>query len=427
MVSRLDAPSARILAAGLMLLSFLLACAAALRPWVAQWVGSGAPPDRAARRALLIDPGNDRFHTILATVHQYSLLLRDYPTALTHYHLALRSNPLDSASWLNLGKLYQKLDRPREADHALRLAVHLAPTDSNLAWEASLAYLEAEHLPEAIRTLTRYLSLSRDVTGKAAGYDLARRLASPEELLDRVIPQDVTNYAHYLNYLLDRNQTDEALRVWGRLRAMPSGARERIDPNLRLRFVDALMSGGAFGPAQEVWTTTMKDVYSDAASGDSNLVSNGGFERGSTLGRGFDWKIGGAPGVQCDLDGSIAYAGRQSLRIAFGKTHPEFSNVSQIIHVRPDSIYSLEAYIRTNGLDGSHGMNLEVIDPLKGLLTRTETIAGTRDWTKVGVTFRTPQRSQTVTLRVHREAIPQSLQLNAGTAWIDNLSMTKVR
>lgn len=427
MVSRLDALPARILAAGLMSLSFLLASAAALRPWVAQWVGSGAPPDRAARRALLIDPGNDRFQAILATVYQYSLLLRDYPTALTHYHLALRSNPLDRVSWLNLGKLYQKLDRPREADQALRLAVHLAPTDPNLTWETGLAYLEAGQLPEAIRTLTRYLALSRDDTARGTGYDLARRLTSTEEMLDKVIPQDVTNYAQYLRYLLDRNQTDEALRVWGRLRAMPSGAHERIDPNLRLRFVDALIAEGKFGPAQEVWTNAMKDIHPDAVSEDSNLISNGSFERGSTLGRGFDWKIGGAPGVQCDLDTSIAYAGRQSLRIAFGKTHPEFSNVSQIIHVRPDSIYSLEAYIRTNGLDGSHGMNLEVIDPLKGLLTRTETIAGTRDWTKVGVTFRTRERSQTVTLRVHREPIPQSLQLSAGTAWIDNVSMTKVR
>ena len=176
MVRHLEERPTRILLGGLMTLAFLLACGTGLQPWVAQQAGSGAPLDKGGRRALSIDPGNDRYRAALATLYHYSLLLRDYPTALAYYQSTLRSNPLDSASWLQLGKLYQKLDRPAEADRALRLAVQLAPSDVTLLWEATVAFLESGQLPEARQTLTRVLSVSRTDTEKARGNDLARRL-----------------------------------------------------------------------------------------------------------------------------------------------------------------------------------------------------------------------------------------------------------
>jgi tetratricopeptide (TPR) repeat protein len=180
MVHRLDERPRRIRAGSLMTFAFLLACASALRPWVAQWVGSMAPLDQAAHRALSIDPGNGRFHAVLATTYHYSLLRRDYPTALTHYQATLQSNPLDAATWLHLGKLYQQLNRSRESDHSLRLAVQLAPTDPMILWEATLAYLQEGRVPDARRTLTRFIAVSRDEHDRAKGNDLARRLGPPE-------------------------------------------------------------------------------------------------------------------------------------------------------------------------------------------------------------------------------------------------------
>ena len=176
MIRRLDERPRRILLGGLMALAFLVACGSALQPWVAQRAGSGEPLDKGGRRALSIDPGNDRYQAALASLYQHSLLLRDYPMSLTYYHATLRSNPLDTASWVQLGKLYQKLDRPGEADRALRLAVQLAPSDATVLWEATVALLEAGQLPEARQTLARFLSVSRTDTERARGNDLARRL-----------------------------------------------------------------------------------------------------------------------------------------------------------------------------------------------------------------------------------------------------------
>ncbi len=240
MVCRQDLRPKRMLVSGLMILACVLACASAVRPWIAQWAGRGMPLDRAARRALSIDPGNERFQVILGNLHQYSLPLRDYPMALPYYQAALRANPLDSTSWLHLGRLYQKMNRPREADRALRLAVQLAPSDSTIMWETTVAHLEAGQPTEALSTLTRFISVSQDDQDRAKGYDLARRLVPPEEVFERVIPNDVTNSTHYVKYLLDRDRGDEALSVWGRLKEMHPASDEPTDPTLKRRLDELL-------------------------------------------------------------------------------------------------------------------------------------------------------------------------------------------
>jgi tetratricopeptide (TPR) repeat protein len=427
MVSRLGARPTRLVVAGAMCCAFLLAGAAALRPWAAEPKGGRTTLDRGVPRAISIDPGNNRFPAILGSVFQYSLLLRDYPAALTYYQSALRSNPLDSASWLHLGKLYQRLDRPQQAHRALRLALELAPSDASILWEATLAYLEQGDRQEVLQTLSRFLAVSEDDNSSTKAFNLARRLASPEEVLQNIVPPEVIPYTRYMNYLLDRNLGEEALSVWRRLKEMPPGIRRGLDPSLQLRVVDLLIAERQFGPAREVWTKLMKAMDPGAASGESNPISNPSFERRDTLGRGFDWKIGSAPGVLCDVDTSVAYSGRQSLRISFEKDQADFSNVSQVVPVHADSTYTLEAHIKTSGLDASHGLTIEVIEPHKGLLAKTEVVAGTRDWTKVGATFRTSAESDAVTLRVHTElASPSSTRPNAVMAWIDNVSLTEV-
>jgi hypothetical protein len=411
----------------MMSLGFLLISWAALRPWVAQRTLSyPTPVDQAARRALSIDPGNNRIQATLATLYHYSLLLRDYPAALTAYRSILRNNPLDSSSWLHLGKLYERLGQRQEADQAFRLSTHLGPSNSALLWEIAVARLEQEQTPETLDTLVRFLSAADNRSDLAKGYELARRLLPPEEALNTVIPPSAPQYAHYTNYLLDRNLGDQALTVWNRLTELALRDGEPIDTRLQLRVVDLLMATGKIDLAHRVWTNVTKQIAPDAAPTESNLVSNASFEQTNTIGRGFDWRIGGAPGVTARLDSFMAYTERRSLRLSFTKSRADFSNASQIIPVQPDSTYAFEGHLKTQGLDGSPGISLEIIDPSHGLLARTDTVGGTRDWTKVATWFRTFGNSQSVTLRIHGEPPPPYLPALSGSAWIDNVSLTKV-
>lgn len=425
MVLRLHAWPSRITLSGMMILGFAFVSWAALRPWIAQRVAGVEPDESATRHALAIDPDNDRIHTMRATLYHYSLLLRDYPAALTAYRSALRNNPLNSASWLHLGKLYADLDQVRESDQAFALAAQFGPSNSAMLWEIATAHLDEGQVTETIATLIRFLAVS-PLNDAAKGYELARRLASPDEVLEKMIAPDIDHYTHYANYLLDRNLGDQALAVWDRLPQMAARTREPIDPHLQLRVVDLLMATDRLDQAYQLWTNLTMQMQPDAAPTASNLASNGNFERKETVGRGFDWRIEGAPGVVWTFDPDRAYTGRRSLRLSFVKSRADFSNVSQLIPVQPHSMYALQAYIKTDGLAGSKGITVEVIDSVEGALAKTDAVGGTRDWSRVTVKFRTSGTARTITLRVHSEPPPPYLPPVSGSAWIDNVTLTKV-
>lgn len=409
-----------------MFLGFLLASRAALRPWIADRVANGQPDDAAARRALAIDPGNDRIRAALAALYHYSLLLRDYPAALTAYRALLHDNPLNSYAWLHLGKLYESLGRPSEADQAFHLASQTGPNNAALLWEIAVAYLDREQTPKALDTLARFLSAADHPSDLAKGYELAHRLLSSEEVLNTVIPPNVPDYTSYAQHLLDRNLGDQALAVWDRLDKLAARTGGQIDTHLQLRIVDLLVAMGQFDHAHRIWTGVTKQIEPDAAPGDANLVSNASFERDKTVGRGFDWRIGGAQGIAATFDRDMAHNRHRSLRLSFRKSRADFSNASQIIPVQPDSTYAVEGYLKTQGLDASPGISLEVIDPSLGLLTQTDPVGGTQDWTKVAGRFRTLESARSVTLRIHGAPPPPYLPPLSGSAWIDSVSLKKI-
>lgn len=425
MVIRLQTRPSRIVLSGILVLGFALVSWAALRPWIAQRVLSEGLVEGAARRALAIEPDNDRFHAVLGTIYQYNLFLRNYPAALSSYQTALGLNPLDRISWTHLGKLYAEAGRLRESGQAFASAARFGQSDSALLWEIAIAYLDEGQVAEAIAVLTRFLAVSPP-DGAAKGYELARRLIPPEEVLETMIAPDIDHYTHYANYLLDRNLGAQALAVWSRLRESTTRTGEAIDPDLQLRIVDLLMAGGLLDQAHQIWTNLMTQMKPDAAPAASNLVSNGNFERKDTVGRGFDWRIGGAPGVAWNFDPDTAYAGRRSLKLSFVKSRADYSNVSQLIPVQPHSMYTLQARIKTDGFAGSKGVTLEVIDSAEGTLAKTDAVGGTRSWTPVAVKFRTSGTAKAITLRVHSEPPPPYLPALSGSAWIDSVSLTEV-
>lgn len=425
MVIHLRARPSRIALSIMMLLSFLVVSWAALRPWVAKRTLSQSPIDEAARRALALDPDNNRVQATLAALYHYSLLLRDYHAALAAYHAILRNNPLDSVSWVHLGKLYESLGQAPETDRAFHLATQLSPSNAALLWEIAVAYLDRQQAPQAVDTLARFLSAADNPSDLAKGYDLARSLLTPEEVLNTFIPPAMPHYTSYANYLLDRNLGDQALPVWNGLADLAARTGEPIDPHLQLRVVDLLIRAGQLGPAHQLWTAVTQQMGLNNAPTQSNPISNGSFERETTIGRGFDWRIGGAPGVTAALDPFMAYTGRRALRLSFTKSRADFFNVSQPVAVEPYSTYAVQAHIRTDSLNGPAGIAVEVIDTHGTVLARTDTIGGTRDWTSVAAQFHTSSAAGTITIRIHSDPPPPYLPPISGSAWIDNVSLKK--
>jgi hypothetical protein len=242
-----------------------------------------------------------------------------------------------------------------------------------------------------------------------------------------MIAPDVDHYTHYANFLLDRNAGEQALAAWDRLRDTAAATHKPIDPHLQLRMVDLMMATNRLDQAHQLWTTMTTQPQPDTSPATVNLVSNGTFERIDTLGRGFDWRIGGAPGITAAVDPYRADTGRRSLKLTVTKSRADFSNVSQLIPVLPHSMYTVQARIRTDGLTGPDGIALEAIDPATGqTLAKTEVIGGTQDWTDVTTRFRTSGIANTVTLRVRLVPPPPYLPSRSGLAWVDTVSVKRV-
>ncbi|MFT5462312.1 MAG: putative heme-binding domain-containing protein, partial [Planctomycetota bacterium] len=93
------------------------------------------------------------------------------------------------------------------------------------------------------------------------------------------------------------------------------------------------------------------------------------------------------------------------------------------IAVNPGSRYRFSAWIRTEGIEAGSGRGAQInVHELQGANTvRTEAITGTRDWTKVALTFE-PGRLEAVTLNCLFGGWGRS----QGTAWFDDVTLERV-
>jgi len=143
---------------------------------------------------------------------------------------------------------------------------------------------------------------------------------------------------------------------------------------------------------------------------------------------GFDWKIRSVPGVDVRIDPSTSKEGRRSLKISFdGTRNVDFSEIWQIVPVRPNTRYALGAYLRPSGITSSQGVRLEALDFLDGrLYGATQELVGSHDWSPLEMSFLTPPRAQAVAIRVRREASQKLDNLIGGTAWIDQVLLKEI-
>jgi len=146
------------------------------------------------------------------------------------------------------------------------------------------------------------------------------------------------------------------------------------------------------------------------------------------LGGGFDWKITEVKGAKVAFDRSAAFDGISSIKITFdGKENVDFYHVHQIVSLKPNTDYSLKAYVRTKEVTTKSGLKIEVygIGSTFGSTFHgsSESMVGDHAWKELRVTFRTTPQSQAGVVRVRREKTDKFDRLISGTVWIDNVRL----
>lgn len=127
-----------------------------------------------------------------------------------------------------------------------------------------------------------------------------------------------------------------------------------------------------------------------------------------------------SPGGTVSVDASAAYLGTKSLKVTQNQAQPARCGAEQTVTgLVPGYMYTLSAYVKTQGVSGNEGANLYAA-AFNGS-TQLSTVSGQglfgdNDWQRISVTFTVPEGAT-------RVLVYGGLSYANGTAWFDCLQL----
>jgi hypothetical protein len=94
----------------------------------------------------------------------------------------------------------------------------------------------------------------------------------------------------------------------------------------------------------------------------------------------------------------------------------------------PSGTYRFTAYIRTEDITTDKGIAFRIFDPeeYSRLNATTDQFVGTTDWKRVEQIVRVPTATKLVAIEVVREPTMKFDNKVSGTAWIDDVSLSRI-
>jgi len=387
------------------------------------WRGVTLSQKGYTRESLLhaakLDPSNpDPFHK-LGLFYQWNLLEFDLPESARYFERAIKRNPLEQEYWLNLARILHRMGKAAPSERALDNAILVFPTSYRGRWVAGNLLLQRGELERALPHFS-YI-LSQYPSQSSLVYNVwEKAVDDPDFILERLIPGNPSSLNHYLAYLYGVRDLESAKKAWAKLAALGYEA----DRRETIRHIDFLISCGELAEACHLWRARLREEGL-APPSDGNLVTNGGFEKETVLGGGFDWGIGTVAGADISFDHTVAFEGRSSLRISFnGEENLDFHHVYQYVALKPGTDYLLTARMRTEALTTKSGLKVEVVGvgpASRRFRSASEPLTGDNAWRKITVPFRTPTHSQGAMIRLRRTRTDKFDRFISGTVWIDDV------
>jgi Tfp pilus assembly protein PilF len=371
-------------------------------------------------RATRLAPSNPDPYYRLGLFYQWDIRHMDLRESAQYFRKAIERNPLEQEYWLNLAKICQRTGERTASEGALENAVTVFPTSYRGRWvSGNLLLLQGDFekaLPHFSYLLAHYPNQSSTV------YDVLEKAASDSDfVLERIVPKDPSSFRQYLSYLYETGDKDSVRKAWAKRFSFGYQA----DREQTLRHIEFLISRGELNEAFQVWKARLQEEGLSPFS-DSNLITNGDFEKDQILGGGFDWKIEKVPGAEVSFDPSVAFEGKRSLKIVFnGKENVDFYHVYQFLPLKSDTEYVLRANVKTQAVTTKSGLKIEVIGVGQAFQRQSEALTGDNEWRELVVSFRTPAQSQGGLVRIRRDKTDKFDRIISGTVWIDQVSLTE--
>jgi tetratricopeptide (TPR) repeat protein len=382
------------------------------------WKGISLYPTNLSRETLLSAiraiPSNPDPYYRLGLFYQWDMRNVDLRESLKYLKEAIQRNPLEQEYWLNGARIYARMGEPQASERALENAILVFPTGYPGRWVSGNLLLQQGAVEKALPHFSYILAnypnqapLVYDVLGKAIG--------DSDLILERIVPKDSTSFKQYLSYLYEVGDKELVQKAWQKRNSF---AYNPLNGNLR--HIDFLSP----------WELTRhfklesKTQEEGCPTLESDLITNGGFEKEKILGGGFDWKIEKVPGAEIIFDSSTAMEGKNSLKIVFnGKENVNFHHVYQFVSWKPDTEYLLKVNMRTRAVTTKSGLKIEISGIGPAFYKASESLVGDNEWKELTVAFRTPPQSQGGFVRIRRERTDKFDRYISGTVWIDHVSL----
>ena len=404
-------------------LSGAVCCLAALYVWMCWPAYRGGELSQRSdlpslRYAARIEPSNAESQFRLASALFFAG--EDVPEARRLLERAVAITPYRAQYWLILAMVYRYLGETAKEADALQSALRREPTSPLIAWQVANFDIVRGDVPSALSLLRVVVQYKEDPGWAESAISLAWSISdgNVQSVLDRTIPDDARAEFILLRVLLDHHASREADRVWQRISSRP----QRFDPSLAYPYIDSLISAGKVEQASRAWDYVVRTNPSfPAADASGNLVRDGEFEFPLQAG-GFGWRLG-APlyNIHAGIDSSRYHSANHSLSISYDAVAAPDAGVYQMVPLHGGACYEISAYIKTEELQGAHGLRLRVTDAYRAEppLYESDEFQGTSAWEPLTGKFRTRPDTKLVVIRF---SVPEGKMVK-GDAWVDDVRL----
>ncbi len=322
--------------------------------------------------------------------------------------------------WTDMAEVLAGEGDRQGAEYCYRRAGALAPHDPQILMAVGNFYVVEGNRQAAVDQFAAVLNGADhgDVLTNNVFVYYERLGIRENGLLDQAIPDAITA-RDYMRYLIREVGTDpEDLWQW-------TQGKKYSDELLAIDYTNFLLKRRHVDAAEDVWTAGFagrKDGYSRLSP-----VFNGGFEYELTGGVP-DWRFNGPDNVKVKRDHASRFDGEFALRVDFtGNDNPDFHHIEQTVFVEPGT-YRFGAHVRTKDITSDQGVGFRLVSAVNNkTLAETETLTGTNDWKRLSATLEVPRESRLVYVQLmRRRSLRIDNQLN-GTAWIDDVRLTRVQ
>jgi tetratricopeptide (TPR) repeat protein len=364
--------------------------------------------------AVRLEPHNAEYQYRLG---EYFLQTQSEPeTAAPFFKSATALNPHNAGYWLELSRTYRRLANRDQQKDALQRAIAADPSTPDVAWDAANLYWALGETDKALQEFR--VVLENDPYLPPAALERCWRIKPDvDSLLRDVVPGNAEVYSSFLDFLMSKNESAAAARVWAQIVQL----RQAVEPRHVFDYVRYLIDRQDVEQAQQAWRQAA--ILSDLSGyqpSPENLVINGDFSL-PVLNGGFDWQYDKLSDVALSLDPTESHSGHRSLSLIFDSRGIEDAGIRQLIPVEPNSKYEFSAYFKSEALEGAGGPRFLLEDRFSGVnYFASEELKDEGFWKPVSGTFATGPDTKLVVLRIQRVPAGNAIR---GKLWIGGVRL----